>query len=73
MIGEYRQTIEDLLQSLTEANHGLAAEIASVPEHIRGFGHVKDRNIVEADARLDRLLAAYRSGKSSAGGQIAAE
>ena len=33
----------------------LAAEIASVPEHIRGFGHVKDASVKVAKAKEARL------------------
>ena len=31
-------------------------EIASVPEHIRGFGHVKEAHLHKARAQLARLL-----------------
>ena len=34
--------IERLLAGLDAGNLDLAAQIASVPEHIRGYGHVKE-------------------------------
>src|SRR5262249_6844404 len=38
LIDEYFATIDELLTRLDAGNHALGVEIASVPEHIRGFG-----------------------------------
>jgi indolepyruvate ferredoxin oxidoreductase len=56
LIGQYRASIEQVLASLTADNHGLAVEIARIPEQIKGFGHVKDRNLVAARMQWERLL-----------------
>jgi len=64
LIREYEQTIEDVLAGLTSANHKLAVEIASIPQMIRGFGHVKDRHLGPARKRWSEVVAAYRSGGS---------
>jgi indolepyruvate ferredoxin oxidoreductase len=32
-----------------------------VPEHIRGYGHVKLRHLAQAKAQETKLLAAFRS------------
>ncbi|PKL98718.1 MAG: indolepyruvate ferredoxin oxidoreductase, partial [Gammaproteobacteria bacterium HGW-Gammaproteobacteria-7] len=48
LIEEYFTTIEQLLAGLNGDNHALAVEIASVPEHIRGFGHVKEAHLAKA-------------------------
>ncbi len=61
LIGEYMKTIEDVLATLDANNHALAVQIASVPESMRGFGHVKEKNVADAKAREASLLAAYRS------------
>ncbi len=66
LIADYEATIETLLQTLTPENHGLAVEIASIPEQIRGFGHVKDANIACAKTRQDELVAAYRDPQTAA-------
>jgi recombination protein RecA len=42
-------------------NQALAAEIASIPEHIRGYGHVKDEHYAKAKARWDQLIEAWRN------------
>ena len=61
LIGEYAATIEELLGKLSSDNHALAVKIASIPEEIRGYGHVKERNLGVAKARQADLLAAFRS------------
>ena len=56
LIGDYEATVGGLLGSLDAGNVGLAAEIASIPEHIRGFGHVKEAHVEKAKAREAELL-----------------
>jgi indolepyruvate ferredoxin oxidoreductase len=58
---EYFATIHELLGRLDRDNHALAVEIASIPEHIRGFGHIKDEHLVDARARREKLLAAWHN------------
>jgi indolepyruvate ferredoxin oxidoreductase len=60
LIGEYRASIEEVLAGLTADNHALALEIASLPEQIRGYGHVKDRNLAAARTRWADLLGKWR-------------
>jgi indolepyruvate ferredoxin oxidoreductase len=60
LIDEYFKTVDELLGKLDSGNHALAVEIASIPEHIRGFGHIKDEHLSEARARREKLLAAWR-------------
>jgi indolepyruvate ferredoxin oxidoreductase len=56
LIGEYEQTVCGLLATLDGGNVDLAAEIASIPEHIRGYGHVKEAHLHKAKAREAELL-----------------
>ncbi|MDB5883231.1 MAG: putative indolepyruvate ferredoxin oxidoreductase, alpha and beta subunit [Ramlibacter sp.] len=56
LIGQYRASIEQVLASLTAQNHSFALEIARIPERIKGFGHVKDRNLATARLEWDRLM-----------------
>jgi indolepyruvate ferredoxin oxidoreductase len=62
LIREYEDLIEELMAALTPENHRLAIELASLPEHIRGFGHVKQRHLAEFAAQRDALLARFRAG-----------
>jgi indolepyruvate ferredoxin oxidoreductase len=60
LIGEYRQTVQELVAGLQPGNHALAVEIAALPEKIRGYGHVKARNLAAARPEWDRLLQQWR-------------
>jgi indolepyruvate ferredoxin oxidoreductase len=48
LIGEYRQHIEQAIEHLSPENHAHALSVANVPENIKGFGHVKERNLKAA-------------------------
>jgi indolepyruvate ferredoxin oxidoreductase len=61
LIGQYRATVEALLPKLTADNLPQAVAIASIPEDIRGFGHVKERHLKLAKEKEAGLLAAYHS------------
>jgi len=61
LITEYEQTVATLTAGLTRDNLALALEIASLPETIRGYGHIKAKNAAAARAKRDELLARYRS------------
>jgi indolepyruvate ferredoxin oxidoreductase len=59
LIEEYEQTVGTLLAGLTRENHALAVEIASLPETIRGYGHIKAKSVEGARKKLAELLARY--------------
>jgi indolepyruvate ferredoxin oxidoreductase len=61
LIAEYRECIAALLPRLAKDNIGLAVKIASVPDAIRGFGHVKERNLASARAEWESLMAQWRA------------
>ncbi len=61
LIAEYRACIEELLASLSTANHAMAVEIARLPEQIRGYGHVKARHLATVRTLWDERLAAWRA------------
>jgi indolepyruvate ferredoxin oxidoreductase len=61
LIEDYFARIDELLAGLDAGNLPLAVEIASIPEHIRGYGHVKERHLAEAQRREAELLAAWRN------------
>ena len=49
--------VQALLAQLTPDNHALAVELASLPEKVRGFGHVKEQAVVTFRTEQARLLA----------------
>ena len=62
MIRDYEAVVEELIQGLGPDTHGLAVEIAGLPLSVRGFGHVKERNRLDAKASEEQLLAGFRNG-----------
>ncbi len=66
LIGEYETVITEIISKLTPQNHGTAVELASVPEHIRGYGHVRQAHLQVARKREGVLLAAFRSPEPAA-------
>ncbi|MFO1306732.1 MAG: indolepyruvate ferredoxin oxidoreductase family protein [Burkholderiales bacterium] len=61
MITEYEQLVAEILDRLTPQNHATAVELASIPEHIRGYGHVREAHTKTAKTREAALLAAFRA------------
>jgi indolepyruvate ferredoxin oxidoreductase len=60
LIGEYRASVEQVLAGLDAGNHALATEIARIPEQIKGFGHVKARNLAAARVQWEHLLRQWQ-------------
>ncbi|HXV06733.1 MAG TPA: indolepyruvate ferredoxin oxidoreductase family protein [Burkholderiales bacterium] len=61
LIADYEKTVDQLLAQLTPDNHGLAVQIASIPEEIRGFGHVKAWHLAAARQKEAKLLETWRA------------
>ena len=59
LITQYRGTVEALLPKLSADNLAQAVAIASIPEEIRGFGHVKERHLAAAKKKEAELVAAF--------------
>ena len=64
LVEDYAALLDELLAGLDAARLRLAVEIASVPEHIRGYGHVKHAHIARARQRGRELLARWRNPKA---------
>jgi indolepyruvate ferredoxin oxidoreductase len=63
---DYQALVGELLPALAEHNHAIAVDIASVPEHIRGYGPVKERHLAAAKAKEAELVAKYRAAAPAA-------
>ena len=61
LIAEYRQTVGALLPKLTTAKLAQAVAIASIPEDIRGYGHVKERHLTAAKEKEASLIIAFNA------------
>jgi indolepyruvate ferredoxin oxidoreductase len=60
MVRDYLDLVDEFARTLDGERLPLALELASLPETIRGYGHVKENNMKKADARRTALLARYR-------------
>jgi indolepyruvate ferredoxin oxidoreductase len=61
LVADYEKTVDELISRLAHDNHATAVAIADVPEHIRGYGHVKQRHLRDAKAKEAALLAQFRA------------
>jgi indolepyruvate ferredoxin oxidoreductase len=59
LIAEYEADLDRLVSGLTAERLALAAQIAAVPQQIRGFGHVKDASVGPARAEAKRLWKSW--------------
>lgn len=61
LIADYEAMLEEVIRRLTRDTHGVAVELATLPQAIRGYGPVKQEAAEAADARREELLAALSS------------
>ena len=62
LIAGYRTMLDEVLAGLRPDNHHLAVALATVPDKIRGFGHVKDWHLKAAKAEEANLFDQFRAG-----------
>lgn len=60
LIQEYIDSVTEVLASLNIENHSIAVQLANVPDQIKGFGHVKERNLTAAMAQWQNSMDAFR-------------
>ena len=69
-IADYRTTMDLVLAALAAdsnpARYQLALQLARIPEQIKGFGHVKARNLKTAQHNQRLLLAQWRDPQAAA-------
>ncbi len=66
LIAAYESTVAELIERLDASNSSLAVQIASIPEEIRGFGHVKRRHLEAAKRKESELLVKLRQKAAGA-------
>ena len=66
LIAEYTSAVEKVMASLNADNHAAAVDVARVPELIKGYGHVKERNVKAARLQATALMAAFASARPAA-------
>jgi indolepyruvate ferredoxin oxidoreductase len=66
-IDDYERLIVSLLDDLNDQNYGAAAQIASVPEMIRGYDSVKDQSAQRAIAAQQQYLDEFAKASRKEG------
>jgi indolepyruvate ferredoxin oxidoreductase len=61
LIQQYFDLIDEFERSLDAGNLAAAIELASLPDDIRGFGHIKEHAMKTVAQRREQLLTQYRN------------
>ena len=61
LISDFEKLLSEIAANLTSDRHAAAVELASLPQKIRGFGHVKLDAILAYESEKDGLLEQFRS------------
>jgi indolepyruvate ferredoxin oxidoreductase len=72
LVAEYRDTLRKVLPKLERRNLDTAVALASLPEEIRGYGHIKEAAMAKAAARREELMRKFAAPVTTMGGARAA-
>ncbi|MBL8588841.1 MAG: indolepyruvate ferredoxin oxidoreductase family protein, partial [Methylobacteriaceae bacterium] len=61
LLADYEARLSEIERGLTPEKHGVALALLSLPEKIRGFGHVKARHVEAARAEEATLMERWRA------------
>jgi len=64
LIKDYEALVDEVLAELDHDRHRLAVALLSLPEQIRGYGHVKEAHLAKVEKRGSELSAAFRAPES---------
>jgi indolepyruvate ferredoxin oxidoreductase len=73
LIEQYMALIDEFCHTLDNDRMGAAIRLANLPDEIRGFGHVKERNMSAAALKRDKWLTEYRKSDDGAASQMNAQ
>ncbi|MDD3675696.1 indolepyruvate ferredoxin oxidoreductase family protein [Thauera propionica] len=59
LIEDYVALLDQIVAKLSPANHAAAVALASVPDEIRGYGHVKEKSVAAARTLQAERLKAF--------------
>lgn len=72
-LARYRATLDTVLGGLTTDKLDLAVRLAGLPEHIRGYGHVRARSVQAVAPQWDALLREWQGAPPAATAPIGAK
>jgi len=61
LIKDYEALVEEVLAGLDHERHRLAVALLSLPEQIRGYGHIKEAHLAKVEKRKAELRDAFRA------------
>ncbi len=59
LLGDYEKLLLEVMGSLSPANMEIAVALTSLPQDIRGYGHVKNQSIFKFQQNQDKLSSEY--------------
>lgn len=59
LIEQYVTLIDEFCATLDSERFAVAMKLANLPDEIRGFGHVKERNVSAAATKREQWLREY--------------
>ena len=62
LVEDYFALVREIVAKLDARNHGLAVTLASLPEKVRGYGHVKAKSLEAVRADWAKGLETWRGG-----------
>ncbi|MFP5346716.1 MAG: DUF6537 domain-containing protein, partial [Actinomycetes bacterium] len=63
LLREYEAVVDEIVERLSEANHGVAVDLAGLPDMVRGYDEIKLRNVDLYRAQVDRLRPHLTDGR----------
>ena len=63
LIKDYIELLDDICAGLHGGNHAAAVALASVPDEIRGYGHVKEKSVAAAAQLQAQRMQAFRNAR----------
>ncbi len=63
LIIDYKNCILEIGKKLSKDNYDIAVDIAFTPDQIRGFGHIKEKNIKIAEDCRNNLITTFHESK----------
>ena len=65
LIADYEASVEEILERFSPDTHGIAVDIARLPDDIRGFGPVKAKNVAAVREKWTLLRGQLRSERGA--------
>jgi indolepyruvate ferredoxin oxidoreductase len=66
LLAGYESDLDRIVAGLNAGNHAVAVKLASLPEKVRGYGHVRERHAHVAAKEREALLAQWQRGDGEA-------